>query len=127
MAFGVKIKTLKTSKAYTIESLHEAIKDHEFAAGKPELTKNGLAWIITFPPVDDQNQVWIMNAGFKAESQKFSIQKQEKAGVGNMLKNSVIDDLTGGIFGFGKMVGGNAKKAEQQVEEIFAELEKMGL
>ena len=32
MAFGVKVKTVKTSNKYTIESFYEAIKDKKFTA-----------------------------------------------------------------------------------------------
>lgn len=127
MAFGVKIKTLKTNNAYSLEGLYDIIKDKEFSAGKPEWTKNGLAYVITFPALDSQNQVWIMAAGFGKETKKFSIQKQEQAGVGNALKNAALDKVTNGVFGFGKMVGGNAKRCEELVELTLKELEALGL
>lgn len=127
MALGVKIKNIKTNSSYTIESLYEAIKDVEFTAGKPSLTKHGAATIITFPALDSQNQVWIMKSGFSKESQKFSIQKSEEAGLGNTAKNMALDSLTNGIFGFGSMLGGNAKKCEQLVDATAKELSKLNL
>lgn len=127
MAFGVKIKTLKTKNNYSLESLYEAIKDKEFTAGKPEYTKHGLGYVITFPPIDSQNQVWVMAAGMGKETNKFSIQKQEQAGVKNALKNSAIDSLTKGWFGMGKVVGGNSKKTEELVVKTFEELDALGL
>ena len=39
MAFGVKTKNIKTQNPYTIESFFDAIKDKEFTAGTPSLTK----------------------------------------------------------------------------------------
>mgnify|MGYP003227504037 CR=1 FL=1 len=114
MALGVKIKNIKTNNSYTIESLYEAIKDVA-------------ATIITFPALDSQNQVWIMKSGFSKESQKFSIQKSEEAGLGNTAKNMALDSLTNGIFGFGSMLGGNAKKCEQLVDATAKELSKLNL
>lgn len=127
MALGVKVKNIKTINSYTIEEFYEAIKDHSFTAGKPSLTKHGMAMIITFPPIDRQNQVWIMKAGFAAKSQKFSVQKSEAAGVGNMATNMAIDKITGGLFGFGKVVGSNSKECEKLVDNTAAELETLKL
>ena len=62
MAFGVKTKNIKTQNSYTIESFFDAIKDKEFTAGTPSLTKHGMATVITFPALDSQNQVWIMKS-----------------------------------------------------------------
>ena len=127
MAFGVKVKSVKTKKDYTIEELYEAIKDHTFTAGEPSLTKHGLAYVITFPPLDRQNQVWVMQGGMKKSGNKFSVQKQEAAGVGNMAANMALDKLTGGFFGIGGVAGSTVKKAEQLVEATAKELNEMGL
>ena len=61
MALGVKFKTVKTANAYTLEELFEAIKDKQFSAGQPSITKHGLTYMITFPALDSQNQVQIMS------------------------------------------------------------------
>ncbi len=125
---GVKIKNVTFSKEYSLEELYEAIKDQTFTAGKPELTKHGAATIIVFPPLDRQNQVWIMKVGFKERSAKFSIQKSsQQAGVGNMAGNMVLNELTGGIFGLFSAVGSNVKKCEQLVDATAKELEAMKL
>ena len=87
MAFGVKTKNIKTKNSYTIESFFDAIKDKEFTAGTPSLTKHGMATVITFPALDSQNQVWIMKSGFGKETQKFSIQKSTQAGMDNVAKS----------------------------------------
>lgn len=84
MAFGIKTKNIKTQNSYTIESFFDAIKDKEFTAGTPSLTKHGMATVITFPALDSQNQVWIMKSGFGKETQKFSIQKSTQAGMDNV-------------------------------------------
>ena len=52
MAFGVKVKRIQTSRAYSIGSFYEAIRDKTFTAGEPSLTKRGLAEIVTFPALD---------------------------------------------------------------------------
>lgn len=62
MAFGVKIKNFTTKNKYTLESFYEAIKDKTFTAGEPSLTKHGVANVITFPALDNQNQVWILSS-----------------------------------------------------------------
>lgn len=127
MAFGVKVKNIKTQRAFTIEELYEAMKGHTFSAGEPSLTKHGLNTIITFPALDRQNQVWIMNAGFKSSSQKFSIQKSQQAGMGNMATNMALDKVTKGIFGFGGVVGNTVKECERLVDCTAAELEALHL
>lgn len=129
MAFGVKIKSVKTKEKYTIESLYEAIKDKEFTAGAPSLTKHGIAMIITFPALDRNNQVWVMASGFgsKDGTNKFSIQKQEEAGVDNAVKNAIIGGLTDGWGNIGANFGANAKKCEQLVEATAKELDALGL
>ena len=112
MAFGVKIKTVKTTNKYTIETLYEAIKDKKFTAGEPSLTKHGLVYVITFPPLDKRNQVWIMHSGF---------------GMGNMMSNAALDGLTKGWAGVGKVFGSNAKECEKLVETTAQELNALGL
>lgn len=124
MALGVKIRSVKTKRTYTIEELFEAIKDEAFTAGTPELTKHGMATIITFPALDRQNQVWVM-MGMKGD--KISIQKSQAAGVGNTAGNLALDAVTDGIFGLGSMVGSNSKRCEQLVEATAKELEALGL
>lgn len=127
MAFGVKVKNIKTKNTYSIESLYKAIKDKNFTAGTPSLTKHGMATVITFPALDSQNQVWIMKSGFDKESQKFSIQKSNEAGMDNVAKNAAIDSITGGLFSLGGMVGENTKKCEKLVDATAKELSEMNL
>ena len=127
MAFGVKIKRIQTRHAYSIESFYEAIRDKTFTAGKPSLTKHGLAEIVTFPALDRQNQVQILPVGLQPETRKFQIQKAEAAGVANMAGNMALDQLTGGIFGFGQIIGKNAKRCEELVEITAKELDMIHL
>jgi hypothetical protein len=123
------LKTIKTSKAYTINELYETIKDKPFTAGQPSITKNGFAYIITFPPLDRQNQVQILSTalGNDKPCQKFQVQKGEQAGVDNMLINAGLDKLTGGLFGFGSVAGKTVKECEALVETTAKELEELGL
>ena len=118
MAFGVKTKNIKTKNSYTIESFFDAIKDKEFTAGTPSLTKHG---------IDSQNQVWIMKSGFGKETQKFSIQKSTQAGMDNVAKNAALDSITGGLFSVGGMISENTKKCEKLVDATAKELSEMNL
>lgn len=128
MAFGIKQVKVTTSKNYSMESLYEAIKDHEFTPGKPELVSQGFAKIIAFPAIDKNNQCQITQGWFKgAEGNKFTVMRNEEAGVGNMVKNAFLDDISGGITGLGKLGGKNNQLAQKQVDEVVAELNKMGL
>ena len=127
MAFGVKLKNITTAQEYTLESFYEAIKDKQFTAGTPSLVKHGPATIIAFPALDKQNQVQIIKGSFSASSKKWSIQKAEEAGLGNLAANMALDSVTGGIFGWGKIVGTNAKKCEQLVDATAEELKALDL
>lgn len=128
MAFGIKQIKVETSQNYSIQTLFEAIKDHDFTPGKPELVKQGFAYLIAFPAIDRNNQCQITQGWFKGtEGNKFIVLRAEKAGVDNLVKNAIMDDLTGGFSSLGKLGGKNNKLAQQQVEEVAAELKKMGL
>ena len=57
---GVKNVKLELKGNYaTLADLLEAMKDIQFEAGVPELTKHGIGAVIVFPPVDRNNQVGI--------------------------------------------------------------------
>lgn len=128
MAFGIKQKKVETQNSYSMESLFEAIKDHEFTPGAPKLVKQGFALIIAFPEVDRNNQVQITQGWMKGpEGNKFTILKAEAAGVDNMAKNMVIDSLTNGWGSMGKLGGKNCKLAEEQVDAVVAEFTALGL
>ena len=118
MAFGVKTKNIKTQNSYTIESFFDAIKDKEFTAGTPSLTKHGMATVITFPALE---------SGFGKETQKFSIQKSTQAGMDNVAKNAALDSITGGLFSVGGMISENTKKCEKLVDATAKELSEMNL
>ena len=128
MAFGIKQVKITTSKTYSMESLYEAIKDHEFTPGKPELVNQGYAKIIAFPALDKNNQCQITQGWFTGkEGNKFTVMRNEEAGVANMWKNAIVDDLSGGFTALGKLGGKNNQLAQKQVDEVVAELNKMGL
>lgn len=127
MAFGVKVKTIKTAQSYTLEGFYEAIKDKSFSAGVPSLVKHGFATIIVFPALDSQNQVQIILGTMGKESQKFMIQKAQQAGLGNLAGNLVMDSITKGAFGWGSIVGSTAKRCEELVELTCKELSTLNL
>ncbi len=127
MAFGFKMKTVKFSRAYTQEELFEAIKDTEFAAGKPSLVKHGLATIIAFPPLNSHNQVQILSTSMKKESDSYRVMKAEAAGVDTMVSNMVVDELTDGLFSLRGVFGKGAKTIEKMVEDTAKQLGELGL
>ncbi len=127
MAFGLKMITVKFQKGYTQEALFEAIKDTTFAAGRPELVKHGLAYVIAFPALDSHNQVQIISTSMKKESDSYRVMKAEAAGVSNAAGNMLLEKLTGGLFGMKSVMGKNAKEIERLVEETAKQLQEMGL
>ncbi len=127
MAFGFKMITVKFKKDYSQEELFEAIKDTEFAAGKAQLVKHGFTSLIVFPALDSHNQVQIYPATMKNQSNTWRVMKAEAAGLDTMVKNDVIDSVTGGLFGIRSVFGKNAKKIEKLVTQTAAQLESMGL
>ena len=125
---GVKIKNVKFKNEYSIKELYEKMKNEKFSAGIPSISKHGLAEIITFPPLDRQNQVWIIKAGFGEKSSKYSIQKSSQAaGLGNMAGNMALNEVTGGIFGMFGVFGKKVKQCEKLVDATAAELEALNL
>lgn len=124
MAFGVKIKNVKFSKAYTFEGLLEEMKKISFEGGEPSIAKHGLGYVIAFPPIDRQNQVWVMSSKGNKESEKWSIQlSHDIAGdYGNMAKNVILDKVTGGVAGLGAVFGKKSKAGESMVEEVAQKL-----
>ena len=128
MAFGFKMKSVKTQKEYTLEELYEQIKDKEFTAGKPDYTKHGMTYVITFPPLDRNNQVWIIPGQMsKGPYSKWTIQKSSAAGMDNMIGNMVLDKLTDGWSSASGVFGKKAKNIEQLVEATAKELDALGL
>ena len=124
---GIKIKSVKTQNAYTIEEFYDAIKDVPFSAGKPELTKHGLTTLITFPPLGLNNQVQILPAQFQEPYTKWTIQKNKPAGMDNFLVNSTLDTLTDGYSSLTTVIGSKAKTTEQLVDATVEEINALGL
>lgn len=128
MAFGFKMKGFTTQKGYTIEELYEAIKDKPFTAGQPSLTKSGFNMIITFPPLDRNNQVWVYGGMMKKPPfTKWTVQKGQLAGVGNAVLNNFMSDVTGGATAVSGIFGKKAKTIEELVEVTAQELDALGL
>ena len=126
--FGVKIKKLVTQKEYTTEQLFEAIKDKQFSAGIPSLTKHGLNLWITFPPLDRNNQVQIYPAQMsKGPYTKWMVTKGQEAGVDNLVKHELLGSLTNGWSKASGTFGKTTKECERLVEATLAELQSLGL
>ena len=124
MAFGFKLKTVKTKESFeNYQQLFDRIKDVDFTAGKPELVKNGFADVIVFPPLDRQNQIWVMLQG----KNKIIIQKNQVVGVADQVINAAFDAVTDGLFSVGSIMGKNSKKIEKLVEATASEIEALNL
>ena len=125
MAISVDVKF---KNAYSLEELYEAIKDYDFTAGQPSLTKHGPATLITFPPIDSHNQVQIIKGSlFGKESKKYIVQKGEAAGLGNVAKNIGLDLLTDGWANKRTIIGRSAKNSSELVDITAEELDSLGL
>ena len=124
MAFGFKLKTVKTKESFeNYQQLFDRIKDVDFTAGKPELVKNGFADVIVFPPLDRQNHIWVMLQG----KNKIIIQKNQVVGVADQAINAAFDAVTDGLFSVGSIMGKNSKKIEKLVEATASEIEALNL
>lgn len=121
---GIKNAKLNLSKTYDYQSLFEAIKDVEFEAGKPELVKNGFADVIVFPELDRNNQVQI-SKGLKGEW--VVLRSAQPAGVEKMVKNEILDSLTGGLTGLSAAFGDKKKKCMELVTKTADTINALGL
>ena len=124
---GVKQVKIKTNEPLDIEAFYNKIKDVTFEAGVPEYTKHGFGYLIAFPKVDNENQVWI--TGSKGS---FIIQRSTViAGVGNMLESSIKagikDKLTFGVSGMKSTFGAPKKECMAQVDSIAATIQALNL
>jgi len=121
-------KKFKTRNSYTIESLYEAIQDTRFTAGEPSLTKHGRQYLITFPALDHQNQVWVMRHSGGLETHSFAVFKSDsEAGLGNAVGNLAATATFGVLHSAGASFGENAKRAKELAEITLKELEELQL
>ena len=121
--FGNKTVRVKVQKDYTADEFYEIIKDHPFAAGKPEKIRYMMTDRIVFPALDKNNQIQIMKTGQKT----WSVTKQEEARGETLLANAALRGAIGWLTDIPKMFGENAKKAVALVEQTAKELEGMNL
>lgn len=127
MAFGIKIKKIKFSNSYTIQTLFDAIKDEQFSAGRPELVKYLANTVIVFPALDSNNQVQIMCGGLKKDSPNFIVQKGDELSGKAAAKNVILGEITNGFSSFSRTFGNSVKECERLVEETYKELSSLGL
>lgn len=122
--FGVRIEKLNLKGSFeTIKELYEAIKDVDFEAGKTELVKDGLAWVIAFPQLDRNNQVQIL--GSKG---KYSVQRSvQPAGLGNLAANLALDKITEGFSSMSGAFGDTKKLCMEQVTKTADTINGLGI
>ena len=124
-ALGVKNVKLNLKGSYgTIEELYEAIKVIPFEAGEPACAKHGLNHVIVFPELDRNNQVWIASAG----KGKYQVMRSsEVVGVGNVVKNAILDNLTGGLTNITGVLGNKKKRCLELVDITAKQIEDAGV
>ncbi len=122
--FGVKIEKLSLKGDYPeMKDLYEKIKDVQFEAGKPELFKQGFAWIIIFPQIDRNNQVQILGS-----KNKYVVERSvQPAGLDKMAANMALDKLTGGITGLSGAFGDSKKKCLELVTKTAQTINALGI
>lgn len=121
--FGRKDVRVKVQKDYTADEFYEIIKDHPFAAGKPEKIRYMMTDRIVFPALDKNNQIQIMKVGQKT----WAVTKQEEAKGETLVGNAMLRGVFGWLIDIPKMFGENAKKAVELVETTAKDLESMNL
>ncbi|MFI3177043.1 MAG: hypothetical protein R3Y67_06075 [Eubacteriales bacterium] len=127
MAFGFKAKNVKFSTAYSVEALYEKIKEQQFSAGKPILTKYMNSQVIVFPALNSKNQVQILKFGFKGESATYTIQKGDELSLDGAVKNLVVGEVTKGYSNLGSAFGDIPKECMRLVDETVKELTALHL
>lgn len=121
---GIKSIKLELKGNYaTLEELFEAMKPLTFEAGVPKLKKNIIGFVIAFPPVDRNNQVWITGS-----QGKFNIARSaEVVGLGNLAKNYALSTLSGGWSRTSGVIGKNKKRCMELVDITARELKEAGI
>lgn len=121
---GVKLVNLKLTGNYPeVQDLYEKIKDVQFEAGKPELVKQGLSYIIVFPQLDRNNQVWILGS-----KNKYMVERSaQPAGMDKMLGNMALEHLTGGLTGMSAAFGNTKKKCMELVDKTAETINALGI
>ena len=121
--FGVRVEKLNLKGNYSMEELYERIKDVKFEAGVPSLVKNGFAWVIAFPQLDNNNQVQILGA-----NGKYSVQRSvQPVGVDKMLMNMALDNLTGGLTSLSGAFGDTKKRCMELATKTADTINALGL
>lgn len=130
--FGLKRKKVYTKNQYSVESLYEAVRNHKFTAGTPELLSIAYASVITFPPLDRNNQIWIEDDKWvkwykRDQCRKWLVHIAEPLGGGALLKSMALDEVTGGLSSLSAYFGKTVKEAERLVDITAKELDSLSL
>jgi len=119
----MKRAILKTQNEYTIQTFFEKIKDVDFTAGAPSMTKYFKMDMIVFPAIDGENQVQIYFAGPK----RFDIMLGSCHDVESFAKSSIMYRLFGVFSRIYVHFNANRKKGIQQVDETAEKLKSLNL
>lgn len=126
--FGFKTNYVSTKGAYTFDEMWDILKDCHFSAGVPERVKTLNYEVIAFPAQDNNNQIQILSAkGPKWKSNKWMVRKDVAAGNSNLVVNSVISSVTGGLSDLGRMFGNSANDCKKLLETTIEEFKALNL
>ncbi len=121
---GIKSIKLELNGNYdTLEELFEAIKPLTFEAGVPELKKNIVGFVIAFPPIDRNNQVWITGS----QGNFYISRSDEVVGLGNLAKSYVLTTLSGGWSKITALIGKRKKHCMKLIEITANEIKEAGI
>ena len=121
---GIKMEKLKLKGSYTIQELYDQIQEEAFEAGHPALVKYGPAYVIAFPEVDRNNQVQIL----VDRKGNFTVMRaNQPIGLDKIVRNEVLEKLTGGLSGASVLMGKKKKLCETLVTKTADHINGMGL
>lgn len=121
MASGFKVRKVETHESYTIEELYEHIRCHSFTAGKPSLCRQGVTCVITFPPFDSNQQIWITQAQLGSGPYcKWQVYKNEP-----LVSDKTVSSVSRPRMG--KFFSSRGQKIRALIEITADELTELGL
>jgi hypothetical protein len=124
------IRRFNTRGFYTIEEFCNILKNYKFSAGVPYLDKEGVNLCIAFPPLDNFNQVRIISRGGTNNERVNSwmiFKSDHKTGLGQMVKNNFLYDITDGWTILFSAFSSNARKGHKYVDTVLAEIQSLNL
>lgn len=115
---GIKQVKFKTKEALDLQELFEKIKDVKFDAGVPKYIKHGFGYIIAWPKVDNENQVWLTGSKGSFVIQRSTMTAGTVDTFLDGLSAEIENELTLGASGLNSAFGEPKKVCMAQVDSI---------